>query len=241
MKYLRSLARKKVRVEEGLLLLEGGNVVREALAAGVVEEIYRGPDAEVAVPAGIPVVELSGPDVEQLSETRTPAGLFALARDPVGRVERFAWPEQATVLVADGVADPGNLGTLIRTAAALGCAAIVVPDGSVEPTNPKVVRASAGALFRRPVLRGDRTALAAAGFAVWVADAAGEPVESIATRPARLALLVGNEPRGVDESTRAAADRTVAVTLAAEIESLNVAMAAGILLHALARAPVDTA
>ena len=100
------------------------------------------------------------------------------------------------------------------------------------------MRATAGAIFRLPVLRGDAASLLALGFELWVADAAGEPVSELAERPARLALAVGNEPHGVDGGLKDAAHRTVGIPLARTVESLNVAVAAGILLHALGALPV---
>jgi len=108
----------------------------------------------------------------------------------------------------------------------------------VEPTNPKVVRATAGALFRLPVLSGGAEDLKAAGFEILVADAHGTPVDALGQRAARLALAVGSEPHGVDGATLGRADGSIAVPLAAGMESLNVSVAAGILLHALCALPV---
>lgn len=239
LKFLRSLRLRKVRDREGLLLAEGLNVVEEAVAHGRVRELFLGEDA-AEVPRvrdlaakGVPVQRLGPKDVEQLAETRTPGGVFALVEDPCRPLAGARLPASALVLVAAGVADPGNLGTLVRTAAALGAAAVVVAAGTVEPTNPKAVRATAGALFRIPVLGGEPEALKAMGFRVLVADARGEPVSSWKSRPARLALVVGNEPRGVDDRVRAVADGALGIPLDGGVESLNVAVAAGILLHAL--------
>jgi len=243
LKYLRSLARKKVRREEGRLLVEGKRVVEEALARGCVEEIYLAEELDAAefAESGVAVERLSEAEVIALGDTRTPGGVFALVRDPVGPLADAKWGGLATMLLADGVADPGNLGTLIRSAAALGCDAVTVTEGTVEPTNPKVVRASAGALFRLPVYRGTLWQVASAGFRLWVADASGELIDGVTARPARLALLVGNEPRGVDPRAIEEADRLVAVPLHGGVESLNVAVAAGILMHAIDRLPAEPA
>jgi len=242
-KFLRSLSRKKARDEEGVFLVEGLTLVEEAVARGFAREILldaeggRGPRIDALLASRVPVVELTPEDAAALAETESPQGVFALARNPVRPLEEARWPERALVLLAAGVADPGNFGTLVRTAAALGAAALVATPGTVEPTNPKAVRASAGALFRLRVLRGDAAGLKRAGFAILVADATGTPVGNLRTRPARLALAVGSEPKGVDEATRRLAAGTVAVPLDAGVESLNVAVAAGILLHALRPAP----
>jgi len=244
LKFLRSLRQKKARVREGLLLVEGLNVVEEAAAGGRVRELFledglaRGERGRALAARGLPVHRLDGRDVEALAETRTPAGAFALVEDPCGPLRVEELPGAGLVLVAAGVADPGNLGTLVRTAAALGAAAVVATAGTVEPTNPKAVRASAGALFRVPVRRGEVAALAAAGWEAWLADARGEPVDAWRDRPARMALAVGNEPRGLDPGLAALARGTLAIPLRAGVESLNVAVAAGILLHALQALPV---
>ncbi|HEX5138421.1 MAG TPA: RNA methyltransferase [Planctomycetota bacterium] len=244
LKYLRSLRLRKNRLREGLLLAEGLNVVEEAVASGHAEELLLGEQAEglprvrELLARGLPAHRLGAADVRQLAETRTPSGIFALVRDPCRPLAGARLPATALVLVAAGVADPGNLGTLIRTAAALGAAAVVATAGTVEPMNPKVVRATAGALFRIPVLNGEAADLVGMGFSLRVADAGGEPVSSWRTRPARLALAVGNEPRGIDAGVRALAAGAVGIPLEAGVESLNVAVAAGILLHAIRVLPV---
>ncbi|MHC4819243.1 MAG: TrmH family RNA methyltransferase [Planctomycetota bacterium] len=244
LKYLRSLRRKKTRQEEGALLVEGLNVVEEAVAAGEVrelllsDEIAHGPRGRALIERGLPVQTLSESDTRALAETRTPAGAFALVADPCGPFDPAQLPDEALVLLAAGVADPGNLGTLVRTSAALGVAAVVTAAGTVEATNPKVVRATAGALFRIPVRAGEAAALKEAGFQIYVADTGGRPFSELTDRPARLALAVGNEPRGVPADVVATADATVAVPQAGGVDSLNVAVATGILLYALRALPV---
>ncbi|MHC4937803.1 MAG: TrmH family RNA methyltransferase [Planctomycetota bacterium] len=243
LKFLQSLGRKKVRRDEGKLLVEGVHVVEEALARDCVEELYLAEDlkAPELVESGVDVQRLSAAEVMALSDTKTPAGAFALVRNPVEPLVKAKWGGLATMLLADGVADPGNLGTLIRSAAALGCDAVTVTEGTVEPTNPKVVRATAGAFFRIPVYAGTRFQVRSAEFRIWIADARGDFIDSIEDRPPRLALLVGNEPRGVDPEATDAADRAVAVPLHGGVESLNVAVAAGILMHAIQKMPVSHA
>ncbi len=245
LKFLRSLRLKKVRDREGVFLAEGLNAVEEALTHGRVREVFLGEEA-AGLPRvrdllgrGLKVQRLGPADVKQLAETRTPSGIFALVEDPSRPLAGARLPAPAVVLLAAGVADPGNLGTLIRTAAALGAAAVVASAGTVEPTNPKVVRATAGALFRIPVLKGEAAALKAMGYRVFVADAGGEPVSGWRARPPRLALAVGNEPRGIPAELRALADGALGIPLDAGAESLNVAVAAGILLHALRALPVE--
>jgi TrmH family RNA methyltransferase len=197
-KYLRSLGRKKVRAAEGKLLVEGLNGVEAAVKAGLAEELFLADTAfatdrgQALTSSAVPVRRIDERDVQALGETRTPAGAFALVRDPVIGIDAFDCPPVATLLLADGVADPGNLGAMVRSAAALGCHGVVVTAGSVEPTNPKVVRATAGALFRLPIVRASLDEVRGAGFAIWVADRGGEAIGAIAHRPPRVAMLVGN-------------------------------------------------
>lgn len=147
-------------------------------------------------------------------------------------------PRGATVLVLDGVQDPGNFGTMLRTADALGAAFVACLPGTVDPWNPKAVRAAAGSSFRQPAVQIDPEPLAewlrARGFALLGADAAGEPVEA-APLPPRSALVVGNEGTGLAPRTRAVLDRLVSVPIRGDAESLNVAIAAAILLYVLTR------
>lgn len=247
LKFLRSLDRKKIRAQEGLLLVEGFNALEEAAAGGFLRELFFGDGAAEAergralIDRGLPLTRLESRDVDELTDTRTPMGAFGLVADPCRRFDAARLPEQALLLVAAGVADPGNLGTLIRTAAGLGADALVVTPGTVEPTNPKVVRASAGALFRIPVLRAEPRSIAMAGFELLLADVDGRPLAEWTGRGARTALLLGNEPRGIDAVWSEAAPTAIGIPLQAGVESLNVASAAAILLHALAALPVRDA
>jgi TrmH family RNA methyltransferase len=142
------------------------------------------------------------------------------------------------VVVLDGVQDPGNVGTLLRTAFALGCPGAVLLKGTADPANPKALRAAAGASFRLPLAVASDEQLAAwlkrNGIVLWVSDAAGTPIRRLAA-PARLAVVVGNEGAGVRPAVTALSHDRVAIPLARGAESLNVAVAAGIILHEVQR------
>jgi TrmH family RNA methyltransferase len=169
------------------------------------------------------------------AETESPQGVLAIAGVPERRLEQLPALD-APLLVLDGIQDPGNAGTILRTAAALGARATVALPGTVDLWNAKVVRSAVGAHFTH--LAFDTTAagllafLAAEGTPLWVAAADGAPVGD-ATRPPRVALALGNEGAGVSPGLAAAAERRVGIPLAGGAESLNVAVAAGILLYAL--------
>jgi TrmH family RNA methyltransferase len=140
------------------------------------------------------------------------------------------------VLVLDAIQDPGNVGTLVRTAAGLGATATVALTGTVDLWNAKVVRSAMGAHFFHPALHCTwdelRLFLHDAGMPLWGADARGTPAAR-GLAPRRLALAVGNEGNGLSADVRAAASQLVALPLAEPVESLNVAVAAGILLYEL--------
>jgi RNA methyltransferase, TrmH family len=137
-------------------------------------------------------------------------------------------------LVVDGVQDPGNLGTLIRTAEALGVEGVIVLPGTVDPWSPKVVRAAAGASVRIPLTEmGHREMirrLEERGIPLWVSAADGDPLPRAAVGSESFALVVGNEGAGVSSELREAAARIVAIEHSGDAESLNVAIAAAILL-----------
>jgi TrmH family RNA methyltransferase len=148
-----------------------------------------------------------------------------------------------TALVLDGVQDPGNVGTMLRTALALGAAGVVALKGTADLTNPKVIRGGMGASFRLPAVPAAPEELVAWARLqrgqIWVADMAGESPDRLPHRsPNRppILLVVGNEGAGVGPIVDAAADRRIGISLAPGVESLNVAVAAGILLHEVTRA-----
>lgn len=182
----------------------------------------------------IPVLEVDEREFESAATTDSPQGVLAIAAIPETTSTSLELPGRARVLVLDAVQDPGNAGTMLRTAAALGAAATIAGPGTVDLWNAKVVRSAMGALFHYPALSLTWDAidalLAANEIPLWGADAAGQRIETIAP-PTTMALAVGNEGAGLSEDARARCARLVGITLAPEIESLNVAVAAGILLQ----------
>ena len=144
---------------------------------------------------------------------------------------------RAPVLVLDGVQDPGNVGTMVRTAYGLGAAGVLALPGTAEFTNPKTLRATMGGLFRLPCVTLDEAALKrwaeAAGVRVMVAAAGGAPVASVRGTP--LALIVGNEGAGTRPSLDAWVSGRLGIPLREGAESLNVGVAAGILLFCVTR------
>jgi len=213
-------------------LLEGPRVVREASAAGLELEVLAVREGvDFAVPAQRTVV-LSERVFKTVSDTVTPQGVIAIARrEPASFAAALAaaraarWP----LLALDGVQDPGNVGAIARSAAAVGAPSLAVLESSADPYGPKAVRASAGNVFRLLVARG--TAADLDGLDVWGADAeGGEPLAGAAVERAEV-LLLGGEVRGL----RAPVAHRVTIPIAPGVESLNVAAAAAVLLFELRR------
>jgi len=200
----------------------------EALAAGfVVEAVFVAPGVEVVVPAAVPVHRLADGVVGRVTDVEAPQGVLAV----VEMADRTV-PDQADfVVVGAGVADPGNAGTIVRSAEAAGADAVVFTAGSVDPYNPKCVRASAGALFHIPVVTGIEPA--ALGLRLVAASSRGGRDYRDADLTGPLALVVGNEAHGLPEGLEA--DEVVTIPHRGRAESLNVAMAATVLCFEVAR------
>ncbi len=257
-KAARRLRKRAFREQDGGFLAEGAQAVREALAAqpSPVRELFVTADARAryadlvgrAASSGVPVHQASGRVLEELSETVTPQGLVAVC-DPVDVPLEVALtdvehPPRIAVLLA-AIRDPGNAGTVLRTADAAGADVVAFSDTSVDPYNGKCVRASAGSLFHLPVTLGVEVASAAtafrrAGMQVLAADGAAtddlDQLEQSGELGRPTAWVFGNEAWGLPADVIALADRSVRVPIHGRAESLNLAAAAAVCLYATARA-----
>jgi TrmH family RNA methyltransferase len=241
----RDLQRRKARERQQLFVCEGLRATEELLrsplgirgviVAPALATAARGAALRSEIEArGIPVLEVSERDFATAATTDSPQGILAIAEVPGTSLESLVISERARLLVLDGVQDPGNAGTMLRTAAALGASATFAAPGTVDLWNAKVVRSAMGALFHYPALPVTWDALDALldrkRIPLWGADTAGLPIETIAP-PTTVALVVGNEGAGLSTDARARCERLVGISLEPAIESLNVAVAAGIILH----------
>lgn len=230
----RLLGRRSSRHEEGAFVVEGGQLVAEAVAAGWdIEAQFVGPGGEPVDGAGT-VHQLAAGVVERVASTETPRPLLAVVR--MRRVDPAVLQRASFVLVADQIADPGNAGTMMRSAEASGADAVAFTGGAVDIYNPKVVRASAGALFHVPCLEAvTLRSLHDAGLHVFGTTSHGEAVveHTDADFRQRLALVVGNEAHGL--AADADVDEWITIPHGGRAESLNVAMAATVLCFEVAR------
>jgi TrmH family RNA methyltransferase len=256
---LRDLQRRKARGRRGLAPVEGIRLVEEALAAGLefrgvvvspaLARTARGSELRGELEGrGIPVEEVSDRTLSQLADTDASQGLIAVVEPRKWTADELHAGRSRAVLVIDGVQDPGNVGTLIRTAHALGAAGTVVLRGTADVHSPKTLRAAMGATFRHPVVSFDDAAFIAwarkQGATLWATAADGIPLDRALREAAGdkreaargpIAVIVGNEGAGIRPALNAIAARRVAIPLAQGAESLNVAVAAGILLYEVLR------
>jgi len=242
---LRDLLEPRGRREQGRFLIEGPTLLEEARGSGLrLEALFVADGAAARHAALIAAVEADGtpaytlPDraVGRLSDLTTPTGIVAVAELPGATVpDVLARP--GPVLLLAGVGDPGNAGTLVRSADAFGAAGVLAARGGVDPFSPKVVRAAMGSLFRLPIALVDAgellEAAAAAGRAIVAADLSGEPVWG-AGLPADPIIAVGHERHGVG-GFLPRWDRAVRIEQAGQAESLNAAVAGSILLYLVSR------
>jgi len=242
---IRNLQQRKGRKRTGLTVAEGVRLIEDALAADVsihgavvsagLAATERGARLLGSLTSrAVPIREVDDRLLAELADTDSPQGVIAVVEPTRWGLPQIEPGPKSAVLVLDGVQDPGNIGALLRTGFALGAAgAIVLPDTG-DVTNPKVLRAAMGATFRLPIAHASVAELAdwATGQAVtlWVTDAHGTPLDA-AERPDRLAVVFGNEGAGVRPAVMDMADLHVSIPMARGAESLNVAVAAGIILY----------
>lgn len=210
-------------------MVEGKSLIDQAITAGWhLEAQFVAPGGE-AVPASAPVYELGPNVIERVASTEAPQPVLAVfATRPTSMP-----PDAQFVVVAHGVADPGNAGTIIRSAEAAGADAVVFTPGSVDRYNPKVVRSSAGSLFRIPVIDADLSDLAGFGLKVLATSSHRGQVYTDLDLTGPTAVVVGNEAHGVPDD--APVDGWITIPHAGAAESLNVAMAATVLAFEVAR------
>lgn len=229
-----ALKDKKARKEQGMFLVEGRKMAAECQNSDFeidrvfVAESYTG---ENSFPQEKTVL-VSDDVFRFLSDEKTPQGILCRIKIPVRKLKK----PQAKCLLLDGVSDPGNVGTIIRTANAAGYAEIYLTDECADPYSPKSVRASMSGVFFTRIYRGPRTEILSvlADTPIVVADMGGENVFSFAP-PKRFALAIGNEANGISDAVKNAAAHTVKIPMQATQESLNAAISAGIIMYVLNR------
>jgi len=243
----RDLRRRKARERQALFVAEGVRSVEELLRSPLaVRGVLTAPQLADA-PRGQALLDTIGrssiehtivkeAEFRSAAETDSPQGVLAIAEIPERSLARLTGVSPLRLLVLDAVQDPGNVGTILRSAAALGADATVALPGTVDFWNAKVVRSAMGAHFHSMAFHTTADDLFAfldsESVPLWVAEVGGTSVESMHP-PTRLALAVGNEGSGLSSSVRERSTAAISIPISGGVESLNVAVAAAILLYQL--------
>jgi RNA methyltransferase, TrmH family len=234
-KLIRSLQAKKARETNRLFVVEGVKLVAELLNQDKfrVESIFYTPDHGLELPKKIHSFQVSNTELERISGLVTPNKVLAVVKFPA--VVNPDWSVENLVLILDEIKDPGNLGTILRTADWFGVKTILASPGTVDLFNPKVIQASMGAVYRvnfiQDGLEEHIAALKKNGFTVVSADLNGKNLYSYPF-PAKFALVAGSESHGISDKITAICDDQLTIPRVGETESLNVGVAMGIILSA---------
>ena len=234
---LRALKTAKARRETGLFLVEGETMLNEALSSGLVPRALLA-EAETPLAARFPEARLVTRGVlEAVCDTKTPQGMCAAFELP----PPCALTDAPQTLVAlDGVQDPGNVGTIWRTADAAGFGGVLLGAGCADPMSPKVLRSAMGSAFRVPFARTESMPetlgqLRAAGYSILCSDLHGEDFYERSPVNSKFVLVIGSEAHGISQATREQATHLVKLPMRGGAESLNAAVAAGIMMYELMR------
>ena len=235
---VRALRNRKTRSEERKFVVEGLKGVEEALSSGwLVHGLYG--TADCRAPEDWEAERVSTKDMSRMSTLKAPPGILAVMGMPEeGDTEPDVEDPAAFALAIDGLSDPGNLGTIIRTADWFGVSGIWISHGSVDPFNPKVVQATMGAIFRLPIWSVDLPVtlhkLSAQEVSIQGLELAGESLweREKRTPPAARVAVVGSESHGLSEEVRKVCSEFIHIPGGGQSESLNASMAAGIVMAA---------
>lgn len=241
------LKKAKEREEQGIFVIEGIKMFEEAKEAGLLKKAY-------ASESFYREITLEKPDYfndldyeiltdsvfKETSETKTPQGIMGTVRIANYQLEAILHHPQACLLLLEDIRDPGNLGTMIRTAEGAGVTGIILSDSSVDVYNPKVIRATMGSIYRVPFYQArdfykTLTLVKDQGIELYAAHLQGIPYDTEGSFRKRCAFLIGNEANGLSEQASALADTRIKIPMEGRVESLNAAVAAAILMYEAAR------
>ena len=241
----RSLSSRSGILKHGLFLMEGPRYIRDQMKFSSPRWIMLSTEptshsqrvADEAVSAGVDVLDLSDDMFQSIADTVNSQGILGVF--PLEEPEPDALQGEGVYILLDGVSDPGNVGTIIRSAAAFGCRAVITGKGCCCPFIPKVTRASAGTNGRIPVfmdrdlgefINGHREEISFIG-----ADAGGGPMDLLWKSCGKLGIVIGSEAEGISSRIRPLLKATVSIPMEAGVESLNAGVSASIILYQATR------
>lgn len=235
----KSLKERRGRRETGCFLVEGRKMVEEALQSSFRVEAVLADETRtngLSLPGDVPAVLMPAHVLAAICDTKTPQGIAAVVR------MAETPPAGGRLVALDGVQDPGNVGTIVRTADAAGFDGVLLSGQCADVFSPKVLRATMGSIFRMNIrvtedLPGTLAELAGRGYSVISSQLDGEPFYSRKPVGERFVLIVGSEGNGVSDAVKAVATHRVKLPMRGGAESLNAAVAAGIMMYELTRDP----
>ena len=247
LKQVRQAFSRAERTPEGLVAIEGFKTIDEAIRSGlkVHAVIFSDSGSERAhhllpqLPGKAEAVIVEDEIFQSLSATRTPQGVAALVEMPAATIDSLLANKRPLIVMCLGLQDPGNLGTIVRSAEGFGAHGVVLAEGTVSLFNPKTIRATAGSAFRLPIVEAKFDKAAGVLREKGVRLIGTSSHEGTALPEAALtegvAIVIGNEGAGLPKSARATLDAVVTIPHSARVESLNAAMAASLILYEAAR------
>ena len=236
-KHLKKLQNSsKYRAEKGTFVLEGLRPVQDAVSDGIVPEKVLVTESFKGKAPVKDVLVMSDRVAEFISDTRTPQGIMAEIKMPKPDASGLNPEKSPLLFFSDGVSDPGNLGTIIRTLEAAGVSGLVLGQGTVDLYNPKTVRSTMSSLFNLPIYHAGETAAVLAllkkkGYKLMGTRMEDAVVYTSADFTQPTVVIMGNEARGMSDEAMAACDGFVKIPIVGKIESLNVAIASGIIAY----------
>lgn len=236
----------KARKEQGLFVVEGIKMLVEAKDAGLLvkaymsESFYQDMTNKTDFPIDLEYELVTDPIFKQVTDTMTPQGILGIVKVPIYTLEQLRGKADDFFLILEDIRDPGNLGTIIRTAEGAGVTGIIMNSSCADILQPKVVRSTMGSIYRVPFYEvkdfiGVLTKLKDQGYKLYAAHLSGVSYDTKDNFLGRCGLLIGNEANGLSEEASGLADRLIKIPMSGQVESLNAAIAAAILMYEAAR------
>jgi len=237
----------KTRQEQGVFVIEGIKMFEEAREAGILtkayasesfygEKIRENPNYFIDLDYDI----ITDSVFKEVSDTLTPQGIMGTVKKATYNLDHMLKVKDACLLLLEDIRDPGNLGTMIRTAEGAGITGIIFNSSTVDIYNPKVIRATMGSIYRVPFFQAEDfcetlTEIKKQGIVIYAAHLLGMAYDTEGSFCKRCAFLIGNESNGLSEQASTVADTRIKIPMAGKVESLNAAVAAAILMYEAAR------
>ena len=237
----------RTRKEQNAFVIEGKKLFQEARTDGTVLHAYVTEEylEEIGLSAeayfqGIPYEVVDPKVLKEAADTKTPQGILAIVEKPSYQLEDLWHKNTCKFIVLEDLRDPGNLGTIMRTAEGAGMDGVIMSRETVDLFNPKVVRSTMGSIFRVPFVYVDDLQqtieqMKQHQFAIVATDLQGKNDYSAESYPAKTAVVIGNEAKGITEQMRQAATLLVKIPMQGKLESLNASIAAGLMMYELGR------